>query len=101
MFVELTGDQVLLRTKGVSTVHDLYEMDGELYARVGSGYVRLKSNGSTSKDGQKMVKLVTNRPLWADQFERLVLRQDAAPKTKRLELNTEASGDNAPLLIAK
>lgn len=51
MFKPLEGEQCILVNKGTHRVCDLYvRPDGGLYAKIGSGYVRLKANGYASND---------------------------------------------------
>lgn len=47
-FHQLEGEQVILRSGGVFKQVDLFERDDILFAKHGSGYVRLLDKGQTS-----------------------------------------------------
>jgi hypothetical protein len=81
MFKRLEGDTALVRQGGVYKVCDLYEMGGALYARFGGGYIRLRENGTTSKDGVQIEHMEIDVPLFADKFGRLTVteRDDYKP----------------------
>lgn len=70
-FKEITGETVVLSHGGVFRQADLYEWDGKLFAKHGTGYVRLKENGSTSKDGVNIEMLYFDGELRKDKFGRL------------------------------
>jgi len=50
-FKLIDGDTVILRSKGVFTVNDVYVRQNELFAKRGSGFIRLKGNNATSVPG--------------------------------------------------
>lgn len=39
----------VLRSNGVFSEHQLYHLDGEIFARKGNGYIRLYDNQATSR----------------------------------------------------
>lgn len=50
-FMKVDGESAITVEKGVYRSVELYTRDGMLYAKAGTGFVRLKSDGSTSKLG--------------------------------------------------
>jgi len=48
-FKQVEGEAAILVNNGVYTQVDLYTRDGYLFAKHGSGFVRLMADGSTSK----------------------------------------------------
>lgn len=48
-FKQVEGEAAILVNNGVFSQVDLYSRDGYLYAKHGSGFVRLYADGSTSK----------------------------------------------------
>lgn len=70
-FKHLVGETAILSQKGAFWQTDLYEWDGKLFAQVGGKYIRLKENGSTSKDGINIEMLCLDSPLQKDRFGRL------------------------------
>lgn len=88
----------MLSMKGRFSVHDLYEWDKKLFARVGSSYVRLKTNGSTSLDTQLIIHMETEIPLWSDTLGRISVE----PKEgyKQIAICAEHGDNNAsPFLL--
>ena len=71
MFKPLEGDSAVLYQNGVFRQVDLATRGGYLFARLGSGYVRLYADGSTSKDGCKIDALSTENPLCRDRLNRI------------------------------
>lgn len=71
MFKPLEGDVAVIKQGGVFRTCELFEWRGGLYAKFGSGYVRLNENGSTTKDGVSIEMLATDLPLYRDRFGRL------------------------------
>ena len=70
-FKQLTGETVVLQSNGIFKQSDLYEWDGKLFAKHAGGFIRLKENGSTSKDGVNIEMLYLDAPLLKDRFGRL------------------------------
>lgn len=71
MFKHLEGDIITLRQKGLFKPADLYARGKELFARHGSGFVRLYENGSTSVAGLLWDGLETEKFTTTDKFGRL------------------------------
>jgi len=64
-FGKVDAAAVILRaSNGVITQRDMYQRAGQLYAKVGSGFVGLCSNGFTTSPAQKWEDIVplTNEP---------------------------------------
>lgn len=76
MFKPLEGDQVMLSKKGVHSVHDLYTWQGKLFAKVGSGFIRLKTDGSTTGLDLKIVHMEFEGQLYKDRFGRLCTEEN-------------------------
>lgn len=74
-FRHLEGETAILVNRGVYRQCDLYEWDGKLFARDGGGYVRLKMNGTTSRDGTMLEQLQLDAPLFQDRFGRLCVTE--------------------------
>jgi hypothetical protein len=83
----IEGESAMLVEKGVYKPADLYEMDDYLFAKVGSGFVRLDANGGTSKPSAKLHKLMYEGPLYKDQLGRLCVSPGA--KRAALESNVQ------------
>lgn len=72
VFMKMEGDLAILQQAGVYKQVDVYTRnDGELYAKLGSGFVRLYASGATSKVGVMLDTLVTEKKLFSDRFDRL------------------------------
>lgn len=93
MFNRIEGDTVVLSQGGLYKMSDLYEWDGGLFAKVGSGYARLRENGTTSKDGVRIEHMETERDLFKDRFGRLATKQGDGYLPVTLQ-------DNGKLLLA-
>lgn len=79
-FKEIEGDAAIIASRGVYRQAQLYTFDGHLYARSGSGFIRLAVDGSTSKADTRIVRLITDIVLYRDQLGRLSVT--AAPGAK-------------------
>lgn len=73
MFKKLEGDEAVVASGGVYKPCELYSWENGLYIKLGSGYVRLKADGTTSKDGVALKYLATDRPLFKDRFGRIAI----------------------------
>lgn len=73
MFVKVEGTTVLLVERGVYRQADLYERGGQLFAKLGTGYVYLKETGATSKDGVGFDVIEGDLDLYRDPFGKLYL----------------------------
>lgn len=74
-FQELEGDLAIVIVKGVYKQAPLYTWDGQLFARVGGGFIRLKKDGSTSVPSTRLEHIETDLALFADTFGRLRIEQ--------------------------
>ncbi|QSY98615.1 hypothetical protein J2J97_32440 (plasmid) [Rhizobium bangladeshense] len=81
---QIEGDSAMLIEKGVYKPADLYKMDDYLFAKVGSGFVRIDANGGTSKASARVHKLMYEGPLYKDSLGRLCV----APGEKRTALES-------------
>ncbi len=75
-FKKLEGETAIVATRGVFKQCDLYEWNGKLFAQHSGGYVRLKENGSTSKDGVQLIELQFDGELLKDRHGRLCTQPD-------------------------
>lgn len=72
-FKQLQGETVILVQNGVYKQADLYEWKGGLFAKFSGGFIRLKENGSTTKDGVSIDTLMFDGELRRDKFGRLAV----------------------------
>ena len=81
LFKELEGDTAIVAFRGVYKPAPLFIRNGFLFAAISGGYVRLKSDGTTSKDKLYLVHLETEVALHKDNLRRLGNSQipDAKP----------------------
>ena len=70
-FKILEGDICIINTNGIYQQCDLYTLDGSLFAKVGSGFIRLKADGSTSKARSMLNSIECEVDLYKDKFGRL------------------------------
>lgn len=71
-FQQIEGEAAVLVHKGVYKQVPIYKRDGYLYAKVGSGFVRLMADGSTSGLGLRLEFMSWGpEPLCRDKFGRL------------------------------
>lgn len=68
MFKRIPDGEALIATGGVYKPADLYEYRGKLFAKVGGGYILLKTNGSTSKEGTRLHELHYDGDLFQNPF---------------------------------
>lgn len=72
MFKRIDEDEALIVERGVYKPAEIYAGPGDgLYIKAKGGFVRIKSNGSTSHDTVKLQTLMREGPLYQDQFGRL------------------------------
>jgi hypothetical protein len=76
-FRELEGDMAILIRKGVLYQCPLYVHGECIYARWGTGFVRLSENGGTSSPALRMVSLITDLATGTDKMGRLTLAPEA------------------------
>lgn len=70
-FKALEGETAIIAVGGVFKQCDLFTWDGKLFAKTAGGFVRLKADGSTSKDKMRLEHLEYDGPLYRDRFGRL------------------------------
>lgn len=75
LFKALEGENAIIQRNGVYRQCDLYERNGQLFAKVANGYVRLYANGSTSQDRSRLETLAYDGPLYRDRLGRLTIRE--------------------------
>ena len=90
-FQQVEGEAAVLVENGVYRQCDLYTRDGYLYAKIGSGFVRLHSDGATTKAKCRLDHMSWTGDLARDQLGRLC-RPDV-PRSKVL------GADQAQLLL--
>lgn len=73
MFKKLEGDTVILLQGGVYKPSEMFAWGGKLFARASGGYVRLRSDGTTSKDGVRFEHMEYDGKLYEDKFGRLTI----------------------------
>lgn len=70
-FKHIEGEAAIVVNNGVYRQCDLYERDGYLYAKVGNGFVRLMSDGATTKPKTRLETLSWTGDLNSDRMGRL------------------------------
>lgn len=90
LFKHLEGQVAILVEGGVYKQAELFSRDGYLYAKAGSGFVRLYADGSTTKAKCRIDALHFDKALFQDKFGRL--GSGEIPSAKPL-------GDGARLLL--
>ena len=78
MFKKLNGDVAILRRNGTYFQGDLYEFEGCLFAKVAGGFIRLRKNGTTTRENTVALYLESNGPIYFDKFGRLTTKRDDA-----------------------
>ncbi len=71
-FKPLVGDTCVVVDKGVYRQCDLYERNGYLYAKIGTGFIRLFENASTSKATTRLETLSVEGEFHRDAQGRLL-----------------------------
>ncbi|MEX0302865.1 MAG: hypothetical protein AB3N24_10610 [Leisingera sp.] len=71
LFKELEGDVAIVVAGGVYKQVKLFTRNGFLFAGVSGGYVRLKADGTTSKDKMRLEHVETEVRLHKDRLGRL------------------------------
>lgn len=97
-FREVEGEAAIVVHNGVYRQVPVYTRDGYLYAKVGSGFVRLNADGSTTKHQVRLDFLSWTGPLHKDNLGRLCLPE--VPKSKRLPEHLTPRYLRAPAGIA-
>ena len=71
-FKQIEGDAAILVENGVYKQVDLYSRDGYIFAKLGSGFVRLMADGSTTKHRLRIDYMSFEGELGSDGLGRLV-----------------------------
>lgn len=79
-FQQIEGEAAVLVENGVYRQCDLYTRDGYLYAKVGSGFVRLMADGATTKTKCRLDHLSWTGDLRRDALGRLCTADVAGSK---------------------
>lgn len=81
MFTKIDGAEALLKRAGGFRLGGVYELEHVLYVKSGAEYVRLYSDGSTSKDKVSVERLTFPDPLHRNPVGWLVTGEhpDAGP----------------------
>lgn len=85
-FKQIEGEAAILASGGVYRQADIFERNGYLFAKQGTGFIRLCADGSTSKPKTRLETLSCDAPLAADRYGRLC-RPDV-PGSKALPADT-------------
>lgn len=65
-FTAIPEAQAIIYTKGVYRQASLYQRAGRIYAKSGSGYVRLMQGGATSAASVRWAEIDTPDGTWAE-----------------------------------
>lgn len=79
-FKHVEGEAAILVSGGVYSQVDLYTRDGYLYAKHGSGFVRLMADGSTTKAKLRLDFMSWSGRLFRDGLGRLCTSEREGPK---------------------
>lgn len=71
LFKEVEGEVAIIVRGGIYRQGPLYVRNGYLYAKLGSGFVRLYHDGSTTVAKCRLDTLTFDGPLYRDQLGRL------------------------------
>lgn len=96
MFQKIEGDHAVTVKGGVFTQGDLYTLHDELFVKIGSGFLRVNKDGSTSQPGTRLHLLVYEKPLWADRFGRLTISPGSSEQGRVPVLSTPQGIVEAP-----
>ena len=88
-FKKLEGDTAIVVQSGVYKQADLYTLNNGLFASYGNGFVRLKKDGSTSRDKLNLIQLIYDGELHSDQFGRLLVKAITNSKKIAVKANTQ------------
>lgn len=93
MFKHIDTDEALIVERGVFKPAEVYEgPDGGLYVKAKGGFVRLKSDGSTSHSTVKVKSLAREGPLYRDAWQRLSVSPGTDRKACLLAPPSESDG---------
>lgn len=79
MFQEVEGENAILVSNGIYRQCNLYKRDESLYAKIGTGFVRLYADGSTSQAKTRLEALAYGGPVYADRLGRLTTSPTDTP----------------------
>jgi len=79
-FKEIEGEAAILVEGGVYRQVALFERDGYIYAKVGSGFIRLMADGATTKAKMRLDFMSFDKPLYRDGLGRLCTAAVAGAK---------------------
>ncbi len=83
-FIQVEGGMAVVASKGKYMQVPVYTRNQYLFLKIGSGFVKVYANGSTTVEGLRLDELSTDIDLWADRFD---------------QLRTEASADRKPVQL--
>lgn len=82
MFKVVENSEILIQTGGVYKATQVWvDLKGRLFAKVGSGFIMLKENGSCSDNKTVIDHMCIDIPLCKDVFGRLVTEDFEGAKT--------------------
>lgn len=70
-FKQIEGEAAVIVERGVYRQVDVYERDGYLYTKLGTGFVRLYADGSTTKAHCRLDTISFDGALYRDTLGRL------------------------------
>ncbi len=73
LFKALEGETAILVCNGVFRQCQLYSKNGELFAQVPGGFVRLHADGATTKPGMRLETLAYDGPLFRTGLNRICI----------------------------
>jgi len=76
-FQHLEGHAAIIVENGVFKQTDLYSRDNRLFAKSGSGFIRLMADGSTTKAKARLELLSIETPLYKSALGHLLLGNEA------------------------
>lgn len=98
MFKRIDEDEALIVENGVFKPVEVYEgPNGGLYVKAKGGFLRVKSNGSTSSSGVRLESLHREGDLFQDDFSRLCVTP-TGPGSKRKQVFIRGDGADMKML---
>ena len=70
-FKPMPGETVVLVQNGTYKQADVFEWNGRVFAKFGAGFIRLRRDGSTSKDGVRVEYFYTESDIYRDALGNL------------------------------
>lgn len=90
-FQEVEGEAAVLVENGVYRQVPIYTRDGYLYAKINGGFIRLMSDGSTTKSRMRLDFMSFDKQLYRDGLGRLCTSEVKGAKS--------LEGDKVKLLL--